>query len=417
MNHFVKASDMFKIMLPKFTQARSAGVSMILIAGFGLLAACGDGGGKSPQAGPGGQPPAPRVEVEIVRATSIQSQRELPGRAHPFEEAEIRPQVSGLIAERLFTEGQLIEAGQPLYKVEAAEYAAQVQSAAANLDRAEASAEVARQTEKRFERLAEMNAVSQQELDEVKATRKRAEADIAMHRASLRQAEIDLSRTTISSPIAGQVGRSQVTAGALVTQNQTQFLAKVTKLDPIYLDLAASSVNVLSWKQDTASGRIDALDNETVEVEVIFENGGVYEHTGRLAFSEISVDQNAGSVIIRAVVPNPDGLLLPGMFLKARFAAGQYNDVFLVPQSAVNRTPRGEPYAIVVGEGEIAEQRKLTLAEATGGDWVVSHGLEDGDRLIVDGLLNVRIGAPVTVVSDDDATRAIAETEPAASVN
>jgi membrane fusion protein (multidrug efflux system) len=338
------------------------------------------------------------VDVMVVHKMRIDSTRELPGRARAFREAEIRPQVTGLIKSRLFTEGELVSQGQALYQIDASEYAAAVNSAKAAVQRAEATAEAARQTADRFERLAEINAVSRENLDQAIATQKQAEADVAIQKAALQRASIDLARTKVTSPIDGRIGRSSVTPGALVTENQDTPLAMVLQLDPIYLDLTAGSSKILGWKRDIAGGWIKSSDGESVAVTITLEDGSTYSEPGRLEFSEVSVDESAGSVIIRAVVPNPDGYLLPGMYVNASFSAGTYDNVFLVPQGAVTRTVKGDPTAMVVGADGTAEVRNLTIIEARGNDWIVSGGLEDGDRLIIGGLQKVRAGAPVALV-------------------
>ena len=380
-----------------------------VIAGFALvgLAACGSGGeggeGAPPQGQAQQQPQAVRVETMRVEPTSIGSVRILPGRATPYAEAEIRPQVTGLIESRLFTEGALVEKEQALYQIDADEYVAAVQSAQAAVDRANATAATAAETAKRFERLADINAVSQQSYDEAVAAQKQAEADVGIQKAALQRARIDLARTKVRSPIGGRIGRSAVTEGALVTANQATPLSRVLQLDPIYIDMTASSAQVLRWKQDVAQGKIETLGptsgrSAAVPVTLQFENGEAYPQEGRLEFSEVSVDQEAGTVIVRAQFPNPDNLILPGMFVKASFAAGTYNDVYLVPQRAVQRTPKGDGYVFIAGSDGKAEQRPLTIQEANGSNWVVTGGLNPGDQVIVSGFQNVRAGQPVDVI-------------------
>ena len=371
---------------------------LIATALIGAAAACGASEPSAPAQAEAQAPVAAPVDVMVVHKTRVESTRELPGRARAFREAEIRPQVTGLIKSRLFTEGELVSQGQALYQIDASEYAAAVNSAKAAVQRAEATAEAARQTAGRFERLAEINAVSRENLDQAIATQKQAEADVAIQKAALQRASIDLARTKVTSPIDGRIGRSSVTPGALVTENQATPLAMVLQLDPIYLDLTAGSSKILGWKRDIAEGRIKSSDGESVAVTIALEDGSTYSEPGRLAFSEVSVDESAGSVIIRAVVPNPDGYLLPGMYVNARFSAGTYDNVFLVPQGAVTRTVKGDPTVMVVGADGTAEVRNLTIIEAHGNDWIVSDGLEDGDRLIIGGLQKVRPGAPVAQV-------------------
>ncbi|MFT5776516.1 efflux RND transporter periplasmic adaptor subunit [Hyphomonas sp.] len=378
--------------------------ALIAAALIGTAAACGASEPAAPAQSASGAPAAAPVDVMVVHRTSIESTRELPGRARAFREAEIRPQVTGLIKSRLFTEGELVSQGQALYQIDASEYAAAVNSAKAAVQGAEATAEAARQTAGRFERLAEINAVSRENLDQAVATQKQAEADVAIQKAALQRTNIDLSRTRVTSPIEGQIGRSTVTPGALVTENQAAPLAMVQQLDPIYLDLTAGSSKILGWKRDIAAGRIQSSDGQSVSVSIKLEDGSTYSEPGRLEFSEVNVDESAGSVILRAVVPNPDGFILPGMYVNASFSAGTYDNVFLVPQGAVARTVKGDPTAMVVGKDGTAEMRNLTIVEAHGNDWIVSDGLEDGDKLIIGGLQKVRPGAPVMSVQPQTAS-------------
>ncbi|MEH6695633.1 MAG: efflux RND transporter periplasmic adaptor subunit [Hyphomonas sp.] len=367
--------------------------ALLATALFGAVAACGPSGQETaPQA-----PPAPAVDIMVVHKTSVESTRELPGRARAYREAEIRPQVTGLIQSRLFTEGQMVTAGQALYQIDAAEYAATVNSAKAALQRAEATAEAARQTASRYQRLSEINAVSRENYDQAVASQLQAEADVAMQKATVQSASINLGRTKVTSPIAGQIGRSTVTPGALVTANQATALANVLQLDPIYIDLTAGSSKIQEWKRDVAEGRIQSTDGESVDVKIKLENGTVYSEPGRLEFSEVSVDETAGSVIIRAVVPNPEGLLLPGMYLNASFSAGAYENVYVLPQAAVSRDAKGNPTAMVASAENTVEVRNLTIIEASGSDWIVSEGLEDGDRLIVSGFQKIQPGGSVTI--------------------
>ncbi len=348
------------------------------------------------------QQQAPKVDTITAEQTTVESVRSLPARVQPFAEAEIRPQVSGLIQSRLFTEGQQVEEGEALYQIEASEYAAAVESAEAALARAEATAENARQDAKRLERLANVNAVSQQTYDQAVAAQKQAEADVGMQKAALQRARIDLARTKIRSPISGQIGRSRFTPGALVTASQAEPLARVVQLDPIYVDMTAASSEVLKWRQDVAQGQIQTIgEGQVVPVTVRLEDGEEYPIRGKLEFSEVSVDQEAGTVIVRAQVPNPDGLILPGMFVKAEFSAGQLEGVILVPQRAVQRTPKGEPYVFVVSDEGTAEQAMIETDGTQGSDWIVTSGLESGQRVIVSGFQRVRAGAPVEVAGPD----------------
>lgn len=358
-----------------------------------VLAACSQA--TANQSGPPQQIPA--VQTLTVELGSVPNEIELSGRARAYAEAEIRPQVTGIVAERLFTEGEAVKKGQALYRLDASEYASAVESAKASLARAEAAAGSARTTAARYERLASIKAVSQQEYDQASAEAKQAEADIALQRAQLNRAQIDLSRTRITSPISGQIGRSDVTAGALVTQNQASALASVVQLDPINIDLTASAVRLLSIRQQVASGKIATIDG-TIPVTVHFEDGSVYAHTGSLEFSEASVDETAGTVAVRVVVPNPDGLLLPGMFLRASLTAGAFENVITVPQSLVSRTAKGDATVLVVTDDNKVERRTVEVQGQSGNSWIISGGLASGDKIISSNLQSIQTGMTVTTV-------------------
>lgn len=358
-----------------------------------VLAACSPA--TAGQSGPPQGPPA--VQTLTVQVTTVPNAIELSGRARAFAEAEIRPQVTGIVAERLFKEGETVKKGQALYRLDASEYASAVESAKASLARAEAAAGSARTAAERYERLAAINAVSQQEYEQANAQSKQADADIALQRAQLNRAQIDLGRTRITSPISGRIGRSDVTAGALVTQNQANALATVVQLDPINIDLTASAVRLLSIRQQIASGKIATVDG-TIPVTVLFEDGTTYSHPGRLEFSEVNVDEAAGTVAVRVVVPNPDGLLLPGMFLRASFSAGAFENVVTVPQSLVSRTAKGEPTVLVVGADNKVERRVVEVGGQSGNAWIVSSGLASGDQVITSNLQSIQTGMTVTTV-------------------
>lgn len=358
-----------------------------------VLVACGPS-----DAGQEGQiQDAPTVQTINAELKSIPNTVELSGRARAYAEAEIRPQVTGIIQKRLFTEGEVVKEGQALYQIDPAEYASAVQSARAALSRAEAAAGSARQTAGRYERLAAISAVSQQEYQQADAAAKQAEADIALQRAQLNRAQIDLSRTRIVSPIDGTIGRSGVTPGALVTQNQAESLASVVQLDPIYLDLTASAVRIQNIREQIASGRIAAKE-DAIPVTIHFENGTEYKHPGHLEFSEVIVDETAGTIAVRVVVPNPDGTLLPGMFLRASLAAGTFENVVELPQSLVGRTPKGEPTVMIVTADGAVEQHIVEIEGQSGNSWIVRGGLEAGDRIAVSNLQAIRPGMQVNAV-------------------
>ncbi|HAO36371.1 MULTISPECIES: efflux RND transporter periplasmic adaptor subunit [unclassified Hyphomonas] len=360
-----------------------------------LLTACGNEGSTVEVP----QQPAPVVKTLTTELVSVPNAVELTGRARAHAEAEIRPQVTGIIKERLFKEGDLVSRGQALYQIDADEYAADVRSAEAALARAQASANVAKETAKRFADLAKINAVSQQEYDQAAATAQEAEADIALQKAALDRARIDLARTRISSPIAGRIGRSSVTQGALVTQNQTETLANVLQIDPIYVDLTVSSNRVLNMRRQIASGRVASKGIDTVPVNIILSDDTTYPLQGELEFSEINVDESAGTVAVRALVPNPDGIILPGMFVRANFVAGMYENVITLPQSVVSRTPTGEASVMVVKDDNTIEQRAIQVEQYNDNSWIVLDGLEEGERVAVSNLQNLRAGVTVDPIS------------------
>jgi membrane fusion protein (multidrug efflux system) len=364
----------------------------LALAGTLLLHACG---GEQQKVPAGGMPGAPAVTVVTVQAEPVPVKAELPGRTSPYLVAELRPQVSGIVKERLFKEGSDVKAGQVLYRIDPASYQAAFDSARANLARAEANLEATRLKAGRYAELVKIEAVSAQANDEAQAAQKQAQAEVGAARAALDKARVDLDFTRVTSPIAGRIGRSAVTAGALVTANQEAALATVQQLDPIYVDLTQSSAKLLSLKRDLASGRLQRAAGNTVPVQLVLEDGSVYGAEGRLAFSEVTVDQATGSVTLRAVFPNPQDELLPGMYVRARLTQGVNRDAILVPHAALSRTPRGEAQVMVVNGESIVEARIVKAEQSIGDKWVVTEGLAAGDRVIVEGLQKIKPGAPV----------------------
>ena len=372
-------------------QTAKKSLPAILLASALLLTACGNDSAGSKAA----QAPVPSVETMTVALTDVPNTVELSGRAHAFAEAEIRPQVTGIISERLFKEGDTVTKGQALYQIDAAEYAANVRSAEAALARAQATADVARETAGRFERLAKINAVSQQEHDQAAAAASQAEAEIGIQKAALDRARIDLDRTRISSPIEGRIGRSSVTQGALVTQNQREPLARVLQTDPIYVDLTVSSARILEWRQQIAQGNIATKDGTIIPVNILLSDGSPYPLQGELEFSEVNVEESAGTVAVRVVVPNPDGLILPGMFVRANFVAGYYENVATLPQSVVMRTPTGDATVLVVDKEGIVQQRQITVEQNSDNSWTVLSGLTKGEQIASASLQSIRAGMKV----------------------
>jgi len=386
--------------------SRSKPVGLMLLSAL-LLTACG--GKTEPGAAPGAA--APAVTVVTVQTESVPVTAELPGRTSPYLVAELRPQVSGIVKQRLFKEGSDVKAGQVLYRIDPATYQAAYDSARANLARAEANQEVARLKAGRYAELVKIEAVSAQANDEAQAAQKQAQAEVGAAKAALDKARVDLDFTRVTSPIAGRIGRSTVTAGALVTANQAAALATIQQLDPIYVDLTQSSTELLGLKRSLDSGRLQRTAGNTVPVKLVLEDGSLYGAEGKLAFSEVTVDEGTGSVTLRAVFPNPRGELLPGMYVRARLTQGVNRDAVLVPHAAVSRTPRGEAQVMVVNGEARVEVRSVKAEQSIGDKWVVTGGLAAGDRVIVEGLQKVKPGAPVQA---QEAAAAAAPATPAA---
>lgn len=358
-----------------------------------VLSACS---GETQQASPGGAaPPAPTVGIVVATAEPVQLTTELPGRTAAYMVAELRPQVTGIVQKRLFTEGSTVKAGQTLYQIDPATYRATFESAKASLARAEANVYSARLKAQRYADLVKVEAVSKQANDDAIAALKQAEADVASARAAVEKARIDVGFTAVTSPIAGRIGRSSVTAGALVTANQADALATVQQLDPIYVDLTQSSAELLRLKRDLAEGKLQRVAGKAVPVRLVLEDGSEYASEGRLEFSEVSVDSDTGSVTLRAVFPNPSGALLPGMYVRAQLTQGEVANGILVPHAAVSRDPRGTALVMVVGAEDKVESRPVTAAISRGDKWLITDGLAAGDKVIVDGLQKIRPGATV----------------------
>jgi membrane fusion protein (multidrug efflux system) len=364
------------------------------LAGIVALAGCGER--SSATAGPSGSPP-PEVGVVVVTPQRVILTSELSGRTAPHLIAEVRPQVGGIIRERLFAEGSNVKAGEVLYQIDPAPYQVALDVATANQARAEANVTPLRLKAQRLADLVAIRAVSQQDYDDAQAALKQAEADVAAGKASVEAARINLDYTRITAPISGRIGRSAVTPGALVTANQASPLATIQQLDPLYVDVTETTAELLRLRQRLASGEIKSHDTDSARVKLLLEDGSPYPYEGTLKFSEVTVDQSTGSVTLRTVFPNPEELLLPGMFVRAVLQEGVDEDGILVPQQGVTRNPAGAATALVVGDGDKVEPRLLQVDRAIGDQWLVTAGLKAGDRLIVEGLQRVRPGTTVTV--------------------
>ncbi len=375
---------------------------MVFATGL-VLAGCG-GGGKA--AAPQGGMPPPEVVVMTARPEAIPLTVELPGRTAPYLVAELRPQVGGIIKARTFEEGSLVEAGQLLYQIDPALYQAELERAKAGLARAEAGLNVSKLKAQRAAELVKINAVSKEVRDDAQAALKQAQADVALARAALEKAQIDLNYTRVSAPISGRIGRSNVTQGALVTANQDQALATVQQLDPIYVDLTQSSADLLAFKRNLDSGKVQRTATDGIPVTLLLEDGSVYPQEGRLAFSEVTVNQDTGSVTLRAVFPNPKGDLLPGMYVRARLAQGVEDKAVRVPHAALVRDAKGMALLMLVNAENKVEPRPVTAYRSLGKDWVISEGLSGGERVIVAGLQKARPGSQVKTVDAAPATDA-----------
>lgn len=351
-----------------------------------LLTACGD-----ETAAPAPGPAA--VTVVTLAPEPVALTSELPGRTTPYLVAEVRPQASGIVEKRLFTEGGVVKAGETLYELDDATYRADANSARAALARAQATLKSAKLTAARIAELAAIDAVSAQDNEDAIAALRQAEADVGVARAALDGSNVLLGYTRIVSPIDGRIGKSSVTRGALVTANQTQALATVQQLDPIYVDLTQSSADLLQLRREFASGT--TTPGSEVPVTILLEDGSRYEHEGTLAFADVSVDPATGSVLLRVLVPNPDNTLLPGMYVRAVVANGRRENGLLVPQQGITRNPLGEAVAMVVGTDNTVEQRKVQVNRTVGDRWLIDGGLAAGERVIVAGLQKIQPGAQV----------------------
>jgi membrane fusion protein, multidrug efflux system len=360
----------------------------LLLGATGLLAA-----GCARHAAP--PPPKPAVTAVDLHAGPVSLTTELPGRVSAYRIAEVRPQVNGVILKRLFKEGDLVDAGQQLYQIDPAPYQAALASARATLAHARASVTAARLIAERYQALSEAHAVSRQDYDNAVATLGQDEADVASGEAAVRAAEINLAYTNVYSPISGRTGRSSVTEGALVTANQTTNLLTVTQLDPVYVDLTQPSTTLVRLKRELVAGQIRRVDGNQAPAKLLLEDGSPYESPGTLQFSEVTVDQGTGSVTLRAIFPNSQGLLLPGMFVRATIEEGVREGAILAPQQGITHAPDGTASALIVGADGKVEKRSVELDRAIGDEWVVTEGLASGDRLIVAGLQRVKPGMEV----------------------
>ena len=349
----------------------------------------------------------PEVGIVTLKSAPLQITTELPGRTSAYRIAEVRPQVSGIILKRNFVEGSDIQAGVSLYQIDPATYQASYDSAKGELAKSEAAAAIAHLTVKRYVPLVGTKYISQQEYDQAIADARQADASVIAAKAAVEGARINLAYTKVTSPISGRIGKSNVTEGALVTNGQATELATVQQLDPIYVDVTQSSNDFMRLKQSVEQGSLHK-DSASSTVELVMENGQSYPLKGSLQFSDVTVDESTGSITLRAVFPNPEHTLLPGMFVRARIDEGVQPNAILVPQQGVTRTPRGEATVMVVNDKSQVESRAVVAAQAIGDKWLISEGLQPGDKVIVSGLQKARPGVQVkaTVDTETPATKA-----------
>lgn len=356
-----------------------------------MLLACEEGG----KGAPGSSGPREVVIIKLEPRREVYTTA-LAGRIASFQVAEVRPQVGGILQQRLFTEGADVKAGQALHQIDPATYEAALDSAQAALMKAEANVTPARLKAERFRELLAIKAVSKQEYDDAQAAFKQAEADVAVNRAAVKTARINLEYTKVRSPISGRIGKSAFTPGALVTANQAQALTSVRQLDPVYVDITQSSQDLLRLRAQFTNGELRSAAEEA-PVRLKLENGAMYPHEGRLQFTDVSVDESTGMVSLRALFPNPEHILLPGMYVRAVIAEGVDENALLVPQRALRRDPKGQASVLLVDGGGKVDVRLVDVGRTVGDSWQVLSGLKPGDRVIVEGGQNVRPGMSVKI--------------------
>ena len=361
----------------------------MVLAAFALNAC-----GKPPQRTPG----TPEAGFVSMRTQTAPVTTELPGRTSPLAISEVRPQVSGVIQARLFAEGSNVRKGQLLYRIDPAPYRAAVDQAKAQLASAEANLATVKLKAERYADLVKIKAVSQQDYDDAQAVYGQAQANVQQAKAALEAASINLGYTEIKASISGRIGRSAITQGALVTAGQADALTSIQTLDPIYVDLTQSSAELLRLERDVASGRSRRDAPLTAKVKLTLEDGSTYPLDGVLQFTDVTVDPSSGAVTLRAVVPNPRGLLLPGMFVRAVVNEAQTPNAILVPQQGVTRDPRGGAVALVIDAQNKAQSRSIEIGQAIGDSWLVTKGLQPADRVIIEGLQRIRPGMTVRPV-------------------
>ena len=375
-----------------------------------LLVGCGQGN-KDAAVAP---PPLAQVGVVTVALGDVRLMTELPGRLEASRVAQVRARATGILQKRLFREGSDVTAGEALFTIDSAPYAAAYASAQASLARAQANLEQATSLAQRYQPLVKANAVSKQEFANAEAAQKQAEADVAVGKAAVQTAKITLDYTAVTAPISGRIGRALVTEGALVGQGDFTQLAVIQQINPMYINFTQSAAEVMKLRKALEAGQLKrASGDEAVKVRLVLEDGSVYSQAGRLLFSDLSVDQATGQITLRAEVPNPKGLLLPGLYVRVRLEQAQATNAMLLPQQAVTRSAQGDTVMVVAGDGKVAP-RKIKVGESQGNRWVILDGLQAGEQVMVDGFQKLRGPAPVKPVPWTDNASASAAAKPSA---
>lgn len=406
------------VLYPVENQKKSARGGWSLLPGAVLalaLAACGAGDKPTPSAA--SAPPPAEVGVVTVALRDVGLLTELPGRLEASRVAQVRARAAGILQQRLFTEGSNVRAGQPLFRIDSAPYQATYQSAQASLARAQANLAQAAALAERYQPLVEANAVSKQEYAAAVAAQKQAEADVAVGRAAVQTAKINLDYASVTAPIAGRIGRALVTEGALVGQGESTQLAVVQQIDPMYVNFTQSAAEVMQLRKALDSGALKrATGSEAASVRVLLEDGTPYAQPARLLFSDLSVDQGTGQITLRAEVPNPGGVLLPGLYVRVQLEQATAGNAITLPQQAVTRSSSGDTVMVVAGDGKVA-QRTVKVGGSQAGQWVILGGLQAGEQVMVDGFQKLRPNAPVKPVPWRPAASASATKPVAASAS
>jgi membrane fusion protein (multidrug efflux system) len=400
--HLVLVAMMTQNRTKQFRRSPSQTGCIRLLAAI-LIAIFSASGCESEQAAPPRSEP-PEVATITVRPQPVVLTTELPGRTSAYRVADIRPQVNGLIEKRLFTEGVDVKAGATLYQIDPAPFRAALESAKAALIKAEANLPAVQQRVERYGELLDEKAVSQQDYDDAAAALKQAAAEVQYWKAAVQTARINLAYTRITAPISGRTGLSSVTEGAIVTAYQPQVLVTIQQLDPMYVDVTQSSNDLLRLKRHLEDGRLNQSGRNENKVKLFLEDGTVYPLDGTLQFRDVTVNPTTGSVILRVVLPNPDGILLPGMFVRAAIHEGVNEQAILIPQQAISRDTKGNPVILIVDADEKVRQRMLEIDRAVGDQWLVTSGLASGDRIVVEGMQKVRPGTVVRAVPFESAS-------------